>query len=422
MASQIQNSSSKSQTNWAPSQWDMYGNASQVLEGLKRKADVRVNFSPRELGGDAGRFVLDQYYAAKGETGRATVIQSICSSDNLTFNIARILPLIGMAAAVGVDYAIYGAAAEGMGSAHMPFDLNAFGIGSLIFAGALGLSEKYKNTGKTVLLYLAMFIATLGASFIAADGNTLRTHFTQSLSSAYTAGSDDEYTTVKSLENEISTIRTLIDRNTQRLEKGGNNGLNMLADGFTGNDIEANNIINENSRLQEELAKKSTDLAKARPAYEIAKRKDPLDFWGRILAALYTGAWLFAAQLMVAETIRMASTNYKESRSKIAERNRQKKFFEKFDDSDEIVSENTIRAAVEATLSRFSEILSTSKADSKYANKHDNFAKLFEEESYNKIVLAATEMVAAGIAQSGRSSKNYKNDTAKMGDLTNTLY
>jgi hypothetical protein len=399
MFSHNQNSSSRENNTWSPSLWDMYGNASQVLDGLKRKADIRVNFSSRELGSDAGRFVLDQYYAAKGETDKSTVIKAFFSINNLTYFLAMIMPLIGIIAAIGVDYAIYGEAAKGMDTSKMLFNLNAFGIGSLIFAGALGLSEKFKNLSKTIVLYLVTFIATLGASFIVADDdkNELRERFTKSLRSAFPEGSDDEYAKVESLKSQIESLKTAIADINTRLKTGGNKGMNMKGDGTDGNDAEADDLIADRGEIEGQLSKYQKELDAAIPAFNLAKRKDPLALWGRLLAALYTAAWLFAAQLMVAEVIRTAFDNFKETRNKIVERNKQKKFFNDLENTDNDIREKAIQAAVNSTLSRFSEILSTSKPDSKNSQKHDNFAELFEEDSYNEMVKTATAIVSAGI-------------------------
>jgi hypothetical protein len=392
MFSKNQNSPSQDNNAWSPSLWDMYGNASQVLEGLKRKADVRVNFSSRELGSDAGRFVLDQYYAAKGETGVGTYVQSFLSLDFLKLVLTKILPLAGFIAAIGIDYAVFDSASKGMGSTNMPFGFKPFAFGSLVFAAGLGISTKNRSW-----FLLTMVAATVGASLISSDNKTLREGFANTFASVIDKSSDSVKTKISELNKKKNIIEKDIKNLENEIKTGGNNGKPMDDDGNPYNDSRIKQILAEIEAKKKSLEPINDSLTKIEPTLSKLESQDGVGVAGRVFAALYTSAWLIAALLMVSSFISGATKTFNLSRSLIASRVKQKKFFLHLENSDTKIRNDAIQAAVNATLSRFSEILSTSKPDSKNSQKHDNFAALFEKDSYNEMVTTATAIVSAGI-------------------------
>jgi hypothetical protein len=391
-------SSIPSDVHWTPNypEFNLLGGSNPTLTALATKANRRSNFSANELGVDAGRAVLDEYYNATGETSKGTVVRATFSFHNAVNASAGILPLVGFGAALAVDAAIFGAAGQALTpESELPF--NAFTFGSLIFATALGLTEKYQNTSKKMFLYFALITASTGAAFIAANNNEFRANFTDTIRSGFETGYDDEKAIVDGLKIEIKGIQDKIQQKETQINTGGNNRMNMLADGATGNDDLANQLKTEIDKLEERQSIKESELAKATPELEQATRKDWADLVGRLLATSYIAAWLIAAQLLLAEIVRTASNNFSQFRDGVTERTKQKKFVKDIENPDEEKRNAVIKSSVSVMLSRFSEILSKSSPNPQKPEKHDNFAALFEKAAFDEMVEAGVEVVKGTI-------------------------
>jgi hypothetical protein len=384
--------------NWAPEAWNLHGKPQDVLESLRIKAVQRNQFSPYEIGVDAGRLVLDQYYAANGDTNKGAAIKSVFSFQGLNNAGAVLLPLGGMIAALGVDYQIFGSAAKGMVVEPLPFGLKAFAVGSLIFAGGLGLTEKFNDRTKKTAMYTTLIVASLGASFLAADSKEFRQKFTNTLATKIDKGSNEDQKKVDQLNTAIEAIDNRIKGNNTRLSTGGVGGKPILADGFPGNDDEGKQILRINEGLEKDLVTKSGELGAAKASLKVSTEQDPVDFYGRIAASTYIGAWLIAAQLLVAEVVRRAGKTYSDFRTTNTKNVIQKNFLTGIVSPDETVRKNAIRSAAQSALSKISEVLSTAKLESGQPDKvNDNFAKLFEEAEYKRMIEVAEEMIFRGI-------------------------
>lgn len=418
--------STNSQIHWAPARWDLLAGGSTVEDEVARKANVRGKISPIELGTNAGRAVLDQYYAAKGDTSLGATIRATLSFQNATNVAAMTLPIVGLAAAIGVDYAVFGSAAKDLVTTTAPqilqpqatgllgyfsnFHFNAFAFGSLIFASGLGLAEKSLNTVKKTFFYGTLFIASAGASFIAANNDKFRDHFSATIKSAFTAGSDPKQAEVDGLKLQISAKQDEIDDSYNIYCKGTYDKhktnrkpgekmcpIDMESDGNKGNDETAKEIIRTINSLKLEKSKLTDSLSKATPELDQAKRKDWADFAGRLLATSYIAAWLIASQLLIAEIVRRSSENYKNLSDKLTQRSKEKKFAKDIEHFDDAIRDPIIRSFVEVVLSRFSEKLSLSKEDPKNPDKLTNFGALFEEPNYTQMVDAGVRVVKGAV-------------------------
>lgn len=391
--------SSPSNHNWAPDYWDLFGGPAKVEDALANKARNRQTFSPLELGTDAGRAVLDQYYFAKGEHSKAGITQSILSLPNATHIVAMALPIAGLAAAIGVDYAIFGTASKDMPQSELQYSRYAFAFGSLVFASALGLAEKYNNSVSRIALYSALFVASAGASFIYANDEKFRGHFTKTLASTFTTGYDGPQKEVDALKIKIERVDKNIDTSNKTLTTGGNGGKHMLADGSRHNDDHARELIGEIKDLNKEKKDLQGKLAEALPALDQAKRKDPIDFYGRLAATGYMAAWLIAAQLLIATIVRRASDSFDQFRGKISARRRQKKLIQDLEHPDEEKRKRTTEATIKVMLSRFSEKLSlpTSNDGAYSATRQQNLTDLFQDKTYTQMVQAGTDIVYGAV-------------------------
>jgi hypothetical protein len=313
-----------------------------------------------------------------------------------------------MAAAIAVDMKIFGAAAKGFSigteQSGLPFEFNAFAFGSLIFATALGLSERNGNTLKILCLYGALAVACTGASFIAANEEELRKPFRDTIANVVTTGSDAPQAALDALIIQRDGVKDLISDKNNTLKTGGVNGLPMMADGKTGNDEDAARLQEEIRGLETELSGKNSEIAVATPQLEQAKRKDWVDLTARGLATAYIAAWLIAAQLLLSECVRRSADSYKKLRDTMAGRSRLKEFVKGIETADDEKRDSYVRAAVKSMLSRFSEQLSLSKTNENHAKKHENFAGLFEGENYDQMVEAGVGVVKGAVAQRQKST------------------
>lgn len=397
-------SSIPSDVHWTPNypEFNLLGGANSTLNAVATKANRRSYFTTHELGSDAGRAVLDEYYNAKGETSKGTVVRAAFSFHNAVNASAAVLPLVGLGAALAVDAAIFGDAGKTLAQkSELPF--NAFTFGSLIFATALGLTEKYQNTTKKMFLYFALITASTGAAFIAANNNEFRANFTNTISSVFTTGYDDEKAVVDGLKIEIKAAQDTIEKNEILLSTKGNNGMSIRGDGSSGNDETADRLEKEIADSKVIQRTKEAELAKATPKLEQAKTTDGADLVGRLLATSYIAAWLIAAQLLLAEIVRTASNNFSQFRAGVAERTKQKKFIEAIENPDEEKRNAVIKSSVSVMLSHFSEILSKSSPNPQKPEKHDNFAALFEKAAFDEMVEAGVEVVKGTVTPKEKS-------------------
>lgn len=384
---------------WPP-YMDIFTGDTPVKKQLAAMAKVSSRFSPELVADMVGRDVTDQYVYARDHTNlRVTkfVLNATTGLANIFAN--NVMKIVGLGASLWVDYAVFGGAAASLFGSH----LNAFGVGAAIFATWLGLKHD-EPLSKKVLPILCLGVASAGASLILVSQEpqsptdpNFRAPFTQLLATQFPKGNTDERTNVSTYEGQIVALTSDIDAKRTRLTSGGNGGQNMLSDGSTGNDEEAQQLVADIAALEssrrDATINKNTEQARLVTATE----QDPVDFWGRIFAALYIGTWLFASQALVANIIGSVRQNHKENYPKAKNEAARRKHLEDFrhfiEHPDQTKRENFIRTTVGNVTTQFAGVLYAVSPESQSADKHNKFASLFEGDTRERIQQLAFEYV-----------------------------
>lgn len=395
-----------------PNSWDLLDGNRTVLDRIEQMAAHRVEFYPYEIATLAASGVIDAYVQAKGDTDVLGVVQTCLSIPFATHVTAMALPLAGVAAAFGVDYAIFGSAAQDLfvntpefGVGPLSFKAHdAFAFGSLIFASALGLSEKFNQSGGKVTLYVALLTASLGASFIAANNDDFRAHFSKTLASAFETGYDQQQAKVDGTKIRIENENSLIKSAELTLSTGGNPDKDgtkrgILADGNKNNDGLAEQLNQEIRDRKQKLTDLQQVLAEEIPILDQKKRKDKIDFTGRILAMGYIASWLIAAQLLIARIVSTAASSYKTMSREIAEKRRKSKFVASLENPNQNEREKAISSYTQLILSRVSEPLTNTLPKDEYRDKRNIcLQNIFDKtETVEAMITRATQIVSGAI-------------------------
>ena len=372
-----------------PLYMDIFTGPTSVKTQLEKMAKNSSRLSPELIADMIGRDVSDQYIYARDHTntlGMKFVLNSTTGLANIFAN--NVMRIAGFAASIWVDVAVFGGAAVGLFGSHM----NAFGVGAAIFATWLGMTHD-KPLKDRILPYLCLGIASAGASLILVsqtpqgpNAPDFRKPFTELLATQFTRGNTDERVNIANYQGQIDGKLNQIHMNEVKLA---GNGTPMLNDGYQDNDDIAREMERQNVTLRAEVASLTASKAKEEANLVTATQQDPVDFWGRIFAALYIGTWLFSSQALVAGIIGQVRANHKERSphdKAEAKKNKHLKDFRKFiEAADDGKRRNFMHNAVVSVATQFANILYEVAPENSDPVKHDKFASLFEGDNRTRI-------------------------------------
>jgi len=364
--------------------------AISVEAALTEMAAVRATMTASELGTMAGIGVLDQYHLAKAETSlRWWRSLGLVISSFYAF-LAIALPAVSLAAGIAIDVAIFGGTAEDL-RAHNAWFIG-LSVGSLIFAVGIGIGRNYRKA----LLALS-FAACLGASSIAADNLTFSKHFANlfpGLKSAENAA-DIKVSEAKA-ELKADEDRQASDEN--ELQTGGDNGKPILTDVNPYNDdkgraLEFTDIPRDKTHVQEAKAKLSTAITQR----DQVVLSSPAQYTGRVLAAVYIFAWLYASQLVIGKVIELGPEILRAQRLRSSQQSLRSSLIIQLESPESDVVRNLATALVSVLLMRFSKTLTLASASDE--NRQLNCGRLFEENSLKNMTEIGVELVLAGVGR-----------------------
>jgi hypothetical protein len=373
--------------------FDILSGVNRVEDAFREIAENRSRMTSAELGAMAGIGVLEQFRLAKAETRSGWWKNISLAVSGFYAFLALGVPILGLAAGIAIDIAIFGGAAEELTKINRLY--SALSVGSLVFAVGLGIAKQHSK----LLLILSLF-ACLGASFVPADNPGFRSHFANLLpwlkSTATTASRSTAVANGK--------VDALVKENQElqkRLETGGVGNKPMLADNSVGNDEQARQYVDQLKSNELQLRNERSALASAIKEEELARQDNAAERLGRLFGAMYIFVWLWASQLVIAKVIERGPHLFVEQKEKSIQYKNKAMFVEQLEDPDPERARQFATAAVTDLLIRFSRILAT--VESTEERHHQG---LFEAQSLRDIQVIGVELVCGAVspARGWRSS------------------
>ncbi|MCX6585811.1 MAG: hypothetical protein NTX13_04425 [Acidobacteria bacterium] len=373
--------------------FDILSGVNRVEDAFREIAENRSRMTSAELGAMAGIGVLEQFRLAKAETRSGWWKNISLAVSGFYAFLALGVPILGLAAGIAIDIAIFGGAAEELTKINRLY--SALSVGSLVFAVGLGIAKQHSK----LLLILSLF-ACLGASFVPADNPGFRSHFANLLpwlkSTATTASRSTAVANGK--------VDALVKENQElqrRLETGGVGGKPMLADNSAGNDKQALQYVDQLKSNEVQLRQERSALATASKEEELARQDNAAERLGRLFGAMYIFVWLWASQLVIAKVIERGPHLFGEQKEKSIQYKNKAMFVEQLEDPDPERARQFATAAVTDVLIRFSRILATVKS-----TEETHHQSLFEAQSLRDIQEIGVDLVCGAVspARGWRSS------------------